>query len=121
MTARLLPFLLSLCGLPLSAQTTVPTDSIAPRLSGCWFSGDGGMTAEYCFGTNGDLVISPPGRAREVLQRQWSVTEKGEVMVTNGKNKILYVVEHLAGDGFVLVNDRHHIRLEGHKELKKRR
>lgn len=121
MTRILAPALaLFLCSASM-AQRPVPTDSIAPRLTGCWFAGDGGMTGEYCFHGDGRLVITPPGRARTVLERTWSVDDKGEVFVTDGRNKIQYVVEHLAADGFVLVNDRHHIRLEGHKDPPKRR
>lgn len=118
-SGALIVALLALCGVA-HAQTSVPADSVAIRLQGCWSAGDGGTRANYCFNAGGELTITPYGRDREVIVRSWRVDEKGNVIVKSGRHSITYLVEHLAPDGFVLVNDKEDVRLEGHKEDKKR-
>ncbi len=97
----------------------LPIDSIAPKINGCWYATDGGTKGEYCFAANGALTITLHGTGRDKLERQWSVNAKGEVVVKSGKHEIVYLIEHLANDGFVLVNNKEDVRLEGHREKPK--
>jgi len=99
--------------------TELPIDSIALRINGCWYATDGGTKGQYCFGGDGTLIITPHGTGRDKLERQWSVDVKGEVVVKSGKHEIVYLIEHLANDGFVLVNNKEDVRLEGHREKPK--
>ena len=95
-------------------------DSIAPRINGCWYATDGGTKGEYCFTANGTLTITLHGTGRAKLERQWSVDATGKVVVKSGKHAIVYLIEHLANDGFVLVNNNEDVRLEGHREKPER-
>lgn len=115
--------LLLLClGLGVHAQgPKQPTpEEIRKGLQGCWYGGDGGTEGRYCF-TEDKLTITPDGSGRITLEREWSVDAKGTVVVRSGKHRITYTVEHLAEDGFVLVNDKEKVRLEGHREKPKKR
>lgn len=101
------------------AQSDFPVDSIAPRLTGCWFAGDGGMKGEYCFRATGDVIVRPSGRGRIEIQGLWEVDRKGQVTIHSGKSKTRYLVERLEADGFILVTPKDGVRLEGHKERPK--
>ena len=108
-----------LVGATAFAQHEVPVDSIAPRLTGCWYAGDGGMRANYCFSNAGSVLVRFSGKGREPVEGQWEVDKKGVITIITGKDKTKYLVERLAPDGFVLVTPKEGIRLEGHKEQPK--
>jgi len=114
---------LLLCALAVVARGQGPAkhtpEQIRQGLQGCWYGGDGGTEGRYCF-TDNKLTIIPEGGGRMTLEREWSVDAKGTVVVRSGKHRITYTVEHLAEDGFVLVNDREQVRLEGHREKQKK-
>ena len=112
----LMVILTAIGSVALSAQHSVPLDSIAPKLGGCWYATDGGTKGEYCFAVGGVLTITPHGHGREKLERHWSVDAKGNVVVKSGKHEIIYLIERLATDGFVLVNNKEDVRLEGHRD-----
>ncbi len=99
-----------------SAQATVPVDSIAPRLTACWYAGDGGMHGYYCFSNSGSVMVRPSGHGRQPVEGQWEVDKKGVVTIISGKMKTHYFVERLEPDGFILVTPKDGVRLEGHKE-----
>jgi hypothetical protein len=100
-------------------QTELPIDSIAPRLVGCWYAGDGGVRGYYCFSVEGTVNIRPSGKGREELNGEWEVDKKGQVTVINGKSRTRYLVERLEGDGFILVTPKNGVRMEGHREKPK--
>jgi len=99
-----------------NAQAHLPVDSIAPRLTGCWYAGDGGMRGYYCFSNSGTVLVRVSGGGRKEVEGLWEVDRKGQVTITSGKSKTRYWVERLETDGFILVTPKDGVRLEGHKD-----
>lgn len=98
------------------AQHDLPADSIAGRLTGCWYAGDGGMRGYYCFSNAGTVLVRFSGKGREPVESTWEVDKKNHVVIASGKSKTVYLVERLEADGFVLVTVKDGVRLEGHKD-----
>lgn len=98
------------------AQEPVPVDSIAARLTGCWYAGDGGMRGHYCFTDAGTVHVRFSGTGRQPLESSWAVDRKGVVSIGSGRSRTHYLVERLAADGFVLVTPKDGVRLEGHRD-----
>jgi hypothetical protein len=117
---RTLSLLLSLAAFATaSAQNELPRDTIAARLVGCWYAGDGGMRGYYCFSNAGTILVRPSGQGRKELEAIWEVDRKGVVTIDNGTSKTRYLVERLEADGFILVTPKDGIRLEGHRDKPK--
>jgi hypothetical protein len=99
-----------------TAQAELPADTIAARLTGCWYAGDGGMRGYFCFSNAGTVLVRFSGKGREPLEGTWEVDAKGLVTISSGRSRTRYLVERLEADGFVLVTPKEGVRLEGHRD-----
>src|SRR5262245_25314501 len=89
-------FALAMCRA--NAQEVLSSDTIAARIVGCWYAGDGTMRGYYCCSNTGAILVRFSGKGREPVESEWSVDNKGVVTIASGKAKTRYLVERLEAD-----------------------